>query len=124
MKPRNVENVEETNTLRKIKTGTLGEERKKKFTNLDKQRNAMTWEIHQKRKQKEKNTKSIAGEEIIGKKKTQEDIDKKEEEHTRRRKNKGKQIKRKITIKRLNSNGEEEAVYKTNIINTDKESDI
>ena len=71
-----------------------------------------------------KNTKSIAGEEIIDKKKTQEDIDRKEEEHTRRRKNNGKQIKRKITIKRLNSNGEEEAVHKTNIINTDKENDI
>ena len=40
--------------MRKIKTGTLREERKKKFTNLDKQRNAMTWEIHQKRKPKEK----------------------------------------------------------------------
>ena len=40
--------------MRKIKTGTLGEEMKKKLTNLDEERNAMTWEIHQKRKQKEK----------------------------------------------------------------------
>ena len=57
--------------MRKIKTGTLGEEMKKKLTNLDEERNAMTWEIHQKRKQKEKkNTKTITEEEIIGKKKT------------------------------------------------------
>ena len=42
--------------MRKIKTGTLGEEMKKKLTNLDEERNAMTWEIHQKRKQKEKKT--------------------------------------------------------------------
>ena len=29
-----------------------------------------------------------------------------------------------ITNRRLKSNGEEEAVYETNIINTDKENDI
>ena len=57
--------------MRKIKTGTLGEEMRKKLTNLDEERNAMTWEIHQKRKQKEKkNTKTITEEEIIGEKKT------------------------------------------------------